>query len=256
MSDPDSARPTGAAGAASRRPDAAHRLLSWSGVFPLGTFLLIHVAATAAAARGDDEFASVARALRSPPAVALAWVAVLVPLAVHGAVGLWVVATRGRPLGFAPYPAPVRVAVRATGALGFIFIAVHLVELRTIPLGLPFGPRLGDGELASILVADLSSVWSGVPWCGAMYLVGAACVVFHFAAGLWGFFATTRAGQGVAARRRAAWGAGALGAAVWALFAHAVVFYATGSRLFGAGAAAEPTGAPCPDRLDGQDASK
>jgi succinate dehydrogenase/fumarate reductase cytochrome b subunit (b558 family) len=223
----------------------ARRLLSLSGVIPLGAFLVAHVAINARALRGDAAFASAVGALHRIPALALVeWLFVFVPLGVHAAVGLWLVVTR-RPLAEpSPYPDALRIAMRATGVAAIAFLGLHLPEVR---FRTP-GARLGGDELATALVADLSSTWHGVPWRGAAYLVGAACVTFHFAVGLWAFFVTTRAGRRPRARKWGAWGAGAIGAATWVMLANIVVFRATGTRLFwgaeelGDGSA----GVPCP----------
>ncbi|MGD0529195.1 MAG: hypothetical protein ABSE49_28915, partial [Polyangiaceae bacterium] len=105
--------------------------------------------------------------------------------------------------------------------------------------------RPGGPALLAALDADLSSMWHGLPWRAVAYLLGAACVCFHFAAGLWAFFAGTPRGEIPRTRRRAAWWAGAVGATLWLLFADVVVFHATGSRLLG-GAPEETPTFPCP----------
>jgi succinate dehydrogenase / fumarate reductase cytochrome b subunit len=201
-----------------------------SGVIPLGAFLIIHVAVNARALRGDAAFASAERAFHRWFALALVeWLFLWGPLLFHAAFGLWLVVAR-RPLAEpSPYPAAMRIAMRATGVAAIAFLAVHVPELRfrTVDGG-PAG-----AELATILAADLSSTWHGVPWRGAAYLVGAGCVTFHFAAGLWGFFVTTRGAHAARERRRAGWAAAAIGGVIGVLLANVVVFYATGSRLFG-----------------------
>jgi hypothetical protein len=144
-----------------------------------------------------------------------------------------------------PYPAGLRLAVRVTGLLAAAFLAMHLPEFRFRMVG----ARLGGGELATLLAADLSSTWHGVPWRGVAYLVGTGCVTFHFAAGLWGFFAASRLGpDSLIGRKRAAWGAAALGAAIWVAFANIVVSHATGAALIGGPMSETPSGAhgPCP----------
>jgi succinate dehydrogenase / fumarate reductase cytochrome b subunit len=225
-------------------PPLVRRLLSLTGVLPLGAFVLAHLAVNARALRSETAFALVVGAIHGMPATAfLEWLFVLAPLAVHAAIGLWLVVTR-RPLAeHSPYPRSLAIAVRATGVVAMGFLAMHLPELRFREAG----GRLGGNEMATVLSEDLSSIWHGVPWRGAAYLTGTACVSFHFAAGLWGFAVTTRAGRGPRVRRWAAWGAIAFGATIWGMFANVVVFHATGSRLFG-GAKGEPDGssAACP----------
>jgi succinate dehydrogenase/fumarate reductase cytochrome b subunit (b558 family) len=221
------------------------RLFSLSGVLPLGVFLLAHLALNARALRGDAAFTSAVHAVhRIPALVLLEWLLVFAPLVLHATVGLWLVVTRRSLAEPSPYPHALRIAVRATGVAAIAFLALHLPELR---FRTP-GARLGGDELGTVLVADLSSTWHGVPWRGAAYLVGTACVTFHFAAGLWAFFVTTRAGQSARARKWSGWGAGAIGAATWVMLANIVVFRATGARLFGGAGeqAVQSAGMPCP----------
>jgi succinate dehydrogenase / fumarate reductase cytochrome b subunit len=194
----------------------ARRLLSLTGVFPLGAFLVLHLVVNARALRGEAAFTRAAEGLERFPAIALVEaVVVFVPLVVHAAVGLWLVVAR-QPLAVpSPYPRGVAIGMRATG-------------------------------LVALLSADLSSTWHGVPWRGALYLVGVAAVTFHFAAGLWGAFARSRHAELAQTRRVAAWAAVALGAIMWLLFTDVVVLHATGSRLFGSPAPDPPSSEPCP----------
>jgi succinate dehydrogenase/fumarate reductase cytochrome b subunit (b558 family) len=234
-------------------PDPTHRpvasrlvrrLFSLSGVLPLGAFLLLHLAVNVRALRGETAFARAVDAIHRVPVIAaLEWLLVLAPLLLHASVGLWLVATRQTLAEDGHYPGPLRIAVRATGVAAVVFLAMHLPELRFHRAS----PRLDGAELATVLAEDLSSVWYGVPWRGAAYLVGTACVTFHFAAGLWAFAVTTRVGKGERARKWAGWAAAAFGAAVWMLLADVVVFHATGARLLGT--AEEPgSHVPCPAR--------
>src|SRR5262249_23634495 len=138
-----------------------------------------------------------------------------------------------------PYSPGVRAAMRATGVLAFVFLGLHLPELRfRIP-----GARPRSGELLTLLTSDLSSTWHGVPWRAVVYLVAAGGVAFHFAAGLWGFLATAWAGAGARNgrfRRGAAWGAAIVGGSFWLLLTDVVVLHATGTRLIGDPAPPEP----------------
>jgi succinate dehydrogenase/fumarate reductase cytochrome b subunit (b558 family) len=213
-----------------RRALLARRLFSLSGVVPLGLFLVLHVAINSRALRGDAAFARAIAVWHGIPALPIVEsLFVFAPLILHGVVGLWLVATRRALVPSAPYPRGVRLAMRITGVVAVAFVALHLPELRFRQLG----ARVDGGALATLLASDLSSTWHGVPLRGVAYLVGTGCVVFHFAAGLWGFVATTERGRAERARRWTAWGAAVLGAAMWALVANVVVYYATGARLFG-----------------------
>jgi succinate dehydrogenase / fumarate reductase cytochrome b subunit len=219
------------------------RAFTLSGVVPLGAFIVLHLAFNARALWGDWAFASTVESLERIPGLAvLESLLVFAPLVFHGALGLWLVATR-RPLAPpAPYPPGLRIAMRASGVGVLAFLALHLPAIRFHERS----TRLGAGELATLLDAQLSTTWHGVPWQGLVYLAGTACVTFHFACGLWGFYATTRAGRESALRRRrAAWGALGLGLLMWATFADVVVLRATGAALVG-GESPPPASRPCP----------
>ncbi len=220
------------------------RAFSLSGVVPLGAFLVLHLALNAQALNGASSFAEAVRSLQGVPAVPLLEsVFVFAPLVFHGALGLWLVASRRPLVPLAPYTPRVRIAMRVTAVVALAFLAMHLGEVRFHSAG----TRLNGDELATVLDADLSSISHGVPWRGLVYLVGTACVTFHFACGLWGFFATTRAGQGSARGRRwAACGAILGGVAMWVTFADVVVLRATGAKLFGAAVHEAARSEPCP----------
>ena len=223
----------------------ARRFFSLSGLVPLGAFLVIHVVTNARAIRGDAAFLAATRTFESVPALPLIEALfVFAPLVLHGALGLWLILTRRSFEPAAPYPRGVRLAMRATGVLTLAFLAMHLPELRFRQPGI----RPSGGELLTVLASDMSSTWHGIPWRGVVYLAAAGCVAFHFAAGLWGFFARPRRAGRVNAA--AAWVAGAVGAVLWALLANVVVLHATGARLFRGARddAPQSSAADCPQK--------
>jgi len=221
----------------------ARRIFSLSGLVPLGAFLVVHVVVNARAIRGEEAFDSAVSALARVPGLRLIEVVlVFAPLVLHAAVGLWLVATRASLHEPSPYPRPMALTMRATGVVALAFLALHLPEMRVLAPG----PRPQGGELLTILAADLSSTWLGVPWVGVLYLLGAAAVTLHFVAGAWAFLVRLPRGGSPASRRWIAWAAAALGVTMFVLFADAVVLHATGSRLFGSRAPAPPSQEPCP----------
>lgn len=220
-------------------PAALNRLFSLTGLVPLGAFLLIHVAINASVLWGATNFDHATAALHGIPALWLLEAAlVFAPLTVHAGLGLWLVLARATLALPRPYPPAVRVAMRATGAVAAVFLAAHLLEFRFHDARL----RLDGAELQTLLSADLSSTAHGLPWRGAAYLIGTACVSFHFVGGVWGAAASGRNGT----RRWAAAALGALGALLWMTFVAVVVFHATGARPFPA-VQADAT-EPCPER--------
>jgi succinate dehydrogenase / fumarate reductase cytochrome b subunit len=219
------------------------RAFSLSGVVPLGAFLVVHLAANARGIAGERALGEMARRLERIPALALVEaLLVFAPLALHAGIGLWLVVAR-RSLGpRTPYPRAIGIAVRVTGVLALAFLAMHLPELR---FRTP-GQRPDGALLSTLLAADLSSMRGGLPLRAVAYLLGTACVCFHFAAGLWGFFAGTPRGDDARARRLAAWWAAAVGATMWILFANVVVYHASGVRLFGHASPEASHAEPCP----------
>jgi len=221
----------------------ARRVFSLTGLVPLGAFLALHVVVNARAVRGEEAFDAAVSQVHSVPALRLLeLVFVFAPLVLHAAVGLWLVATRTSLTDPSPYPRAMAVTMRVTGVVVLAFLALHLPEMRVLSPG----PRPHGGELLTILSADLSSTWHGVPWAGLVYLAGASAVTLHFVAGAWGFFARLPRGADPATRRWIAWAAAALGVTMFALFADVVVLHATGSRMFGSHAPPPPSLEPCP----------
>ena len=143
---------------------------------------------------------------------------ILLPLAVHGAMGVWLVATQ-RPLATPrPYSPNMRVAMRIAGIGVLAFLAMHLPEDFA---GETRANDFGGSATADLLAADLSWTWQGLPWRALAYLVGAGCAAFHFGVGFWGLFAGSSQGQSSSrARVTAAWGLGAASFAIWLGFAN------------------------------------
>jgi len=228
---------------AQRRSALLRRAFTLSGVLPLGAFLVVHLVNNMRVLDGDAAFDRTVRAYARVPLLGvIEALVVFAPLLFHAVFGLWLVVGRQPLRTPSPYPPALRVAVRVTGALAVAFLAMHLPELRfREPTVRPSG-----AVLLTVLDADLSSMWHGLPWRAVVYLVGSACVCFHFAAGLWAFFAGTPRGQIARTRRRAGWWAIAVGATLWILFADVVVYHATGARLLGGEAHDDASTVPCP----------
>lgn len=212
----------------------------------MGGFLLAHLAVNASGLRGAGRFAAVLAAVHRVPALGALEASVLfAPLALHGALGGWLVAKRSPLMVPRPYPESVRVAMRVAGVGVLAFLAMHLPEFRWRA----GAERLGGHEVTTLLARDLSWTWHGLPWRGLAYLMGAACATFHLGAASWGLFATSRPGQSSPRSRvRAAWAIGTVSFAIWLGFADIVVMHATGAPLFGpapVGDAVDSTG-PCP----------
>ena len=200
--------------------------------------MIFHVAINAVALRGPRTFDhAVGWIDTSVPALALfQWLFVYVPLGIHGALGLWLVTTHKRLER--PYGPALGVAMRVTGVVALVFVATHVVDLHAGATG----PRLGAGEIATLLDASMSTVWLGVPWRGLWYLVGSGATVVHFVAGLWAALSAGRAKESVMLR----WVLAGLGFAMWLIVADVVVLRATGAAVVGDPASDRALMQPCP----------
>jgi succinate dehydrogenase/fumarate reductase cytochrome b subunit (b558 family) len=222
------------------------RIFSLSGVIPLGLFLTLHLVVCSAALFGRPVFVAAVGQLSGAAVVRVAEVAVvLVPLAVHSGIGVWLVATR-RSLPGRPYSPAMSRAMRVTGIAVLAFVVWHAWALRVRGAGADpeeLYSRLAESLSSTAWPSSASPEWRGVPLVALAYLAGVAVTVFHFAAGLWAFGASWRGA-------RAGWACAALGAALLFLGANTVVCFATGSRFFAPGeytpVDVEPKSTPCP----------
>jgi succinate dehydrogenase/fumarate reductase cytochrome b subunit (b558 family) len=217
-----SAPSTNSSGAAPAVATASvtERLFSLSGLVPLGAFLVVHLWMESRVLFGPRTFGSAA-----PGALltAVDVVLVLAPLLFHGAYGAFLTVKR-RPLGSPrPYPRAIAILMRISGGVALLFILAHVYTARVTLAG------ARGADLESVLAPRLSATTFGAPLLAIAYMVGLASVVFHFAVGVWGFFAQRKAST----RRVVAYACGATGVAVFVVGANVVTYLATGTRLLG-----------------------
>jgi succinate dehydrogenase/fumarate reductase cytochrome b subunit (b558 family) len=153
---------------------------------------------------------------------------IFVPLAFHALYGVKL-AFEGR-VNVARYPYSRNVLYtlqRVTGLVAFAFIGWHLWEFRFPKL---LG-RMNMDAFYPTLEAHLSSTYRGLPVLAAVYLVGIAASVMHFANGLftfsfsWGLCLTRRS------QRLFATAFGALGLIVFVMGAQTTLYFATGAQF-------------------------
>ena len=211
---------------AHERP-AVERWLTWSGLVPLPAFLLLHLSRELWLAFASD----VSLVLRPAPSLlgqASSWLLVWLPLAVHGALGLYF-ALSGRRLTALreDVPAQARLVSRVTSVIALLFVVYH-AQSYALPVWLgEANPQDGGFRL----LAELSSTHDGVPLLCGVYLLGLLATVTHAA------LAVHRAllGQGLleaAGRREAsARACAAFGVVLFGLGAAAVIRVASGLLL-------------------------
>jgi succinate dehydrogenase / fumarate reductase cytochrome b subunit len=236
---PDAAEPP----AAAERPEPAQeavpsgssderwrRLHRTSGAIFLGVFLVIHLLTNASALGGVDAWESVVGKMLRSKLLPLIEVFVLVPLAIHAFCGVRLLRRNGTPDEEMERYGDRRLwrAQRVTAVIVLVFVVGHVLSLR--------GQRLFFGLSAeavhTVLVAQLSSSWIGVPWVALLYLVGIGAAAAHFSNGLVAATASWRAGKEATVGRRMRIGAVALGLALFTVGAATVIGLATGPRLF------------------------
>jgi len=175
------------------RGSTLRRLHSLSGLFPVGAFLAFHLYVNAWALRGPDAYDAAARRLQQLPLAGVGEIVlVFLPLAFHGVVGLFLIATVSAAAEHAT-PSGRRLALfqRVTGILLFPFILFHLWTARLV--------QLSDHESLDLFRLMQGALAS--PWIRAAYAIGILAATGHLAAGLWSIPRTWELSLGRAARR-------------------------------------------------------
>jgi succinate dehydrogenase / fumarate reductase, cytochrome b subunit len=197
------------------------RLHSATGVVLLG-FVGFHLWETASATGGRERFVTRMTGLEgSAMAVLLEVALVLVPLVLHGVLGV-VRAVRHRGERHAGYPdAGSRMLQGLTGAVVLVFIGVHLTHTWALKWR-------GSGHFAAYeaLRTDLSQgVYLG------LYVVGLTALCVHLAQGLGAAAETWSLARTHRARRAWRLAAGALAAGLWLVAINTTSHFATGDSL-------------------------
>jgi succinate dehydrogenase / fumarate reductase cytochrome b subunit len=225
--------------ARSRRSFLLRRLHSLSGVFPVGVFLVTHLFTNAKALKGQPAFDRAVADINHLPFLPLLEIfGIFVPLAFHALYGVKLAFEGRGNVARYPYSRNVLYTLqRATGLVAVAFIGWHLAEFR-IPKLLG---RMPISAFYPTLEANLSSTYRGFPLLAAVYLVGIAASVVHFANGLftfsfsWGICLTRRS------QRLFATAFGVLGVVIFVMGAQTTLYFATGAQL---PAAPDPNSSP------------
>jgi succinate dehydrogenase/fumarate reductase cytochrome b subunit (b558 family) len=225
--------------ARARQSFLLRRLHSLSGVFPVGIFLVSHLWTNAKALKGQPYFDRAVADINHLPLLPLLEIfGIFLPLGFHAVYGV-VLAFQAR-INVVRYPYSrnaLYTLQRATGLVAFAFIAWHLWEYR-IPKLLG---KMSVDAFYPTLEAHLSSTYHGFPVLAAVYLVGIAASVVHFANGLftfafsWGICLTRRS------QRLFAVAFGLLGTVVFIMGAQTTIYFATGAQF---PAAPDPNSSP------------
>jgi len=199
---------------ASMHLDTKRKLHSFTGLFPLGAYLLFHAYEHMAVRNGRDAvIASLARSSNAPLEIAV----VLVPLLGHAVFGIRLARSQD------PSPAYASQAFRRlqayTGMVTALFVVVHV--------GTVWLPRVLAGRPAAAYGALTEQV--GALPVAALYALGVSAACIHFAQGLSAVLIRNRVlgistllARGVAV---------VVGTLLWLTFVNELMAYATGAPL-------------------------
>jgi succinate dehydrogenase / fumarate reductase, cytochrome b subunit len=203
---------------AAKRALAWRRLHSALGLLPLGAYLFFHAWEHWPVRLGRD---ALFLRLSGSASTALELTFVLLPLLVHGALGL---SLSRDPAGAAAYrSASFRRLQIASGALSGAFLLFHLLTA--------WLPRLAPATLVMQLAAVYSAMldWTGTGLFAVLHAVGLAAVCTHFGQGVG--LALPRLLPRLVAPRLGRWVGIGLAAALWLIFLNELAAYATYAPL-------------------------
>jgi succinate dehydrogenase / fumarate reductase, cytochrome b subunit len=195
-----------------RREFAIRRLHSLLGLIPVGVFLFVHFVTNVSILDGPATYQMRVDQIHSLGPVTLPvveWLLILLPILLHGVIGLIIVARGKRNLLYYPYANNFRYTLqRWTGVIALAFIIWHVFDTRgwfqvawwtahvTHPLG---GGAFDPARAAATSAVGIQGSWV----VGAAYLVGILASVYHLANGLWTMGITWGVWTSPSAQRRA-----------------------------------------------------
>ena len=169
------------------------RLHSFTGLIPVGGFMVFHLATNASIADGVEIFqyrVNVIHGLGPSTIMLLEWPFIFLPILFHAIVGMMIVSRGKRNVTAYPYPENIRYTLqRWTGVIAFFFIFWHVfhmhgwlkfewwVDYVAKPLG---GHQFDPARVITAAEAIQASIWIRL-----FYIVGVLCCVYHFVNGIW-----------------------------------------------------------------------
>ncbi len=173
------------------------RLQIWTGVLPVGLFLISHLVTNARAIAGAEVFdRAAAQIARIPNLYAIEVVAIALPMLLHVALGVMLGVTPQAAGDTVGYPRPwMLIAQRATGFFLVIYVVFHVSATR-----LSVARLRGTQDLFDLMARQLEH-----PGVLAFHAAGVLAAAYHFGngftalAGPWGVNAGPR-GRTLAAR--------------------------------------------------------
>lgn len=203
------------------------RLHSFTGIFPIGVFLIEHLYTNFGIVLGPSSFQTDVDFLWGLPGLFyLELFGIWVPLGFHGLLGLFYGFFRNSPNARVYRYGDNRryTWMRITGAIALVYIFFHMATMRW---GWNFGGWFTPFDWNDAAKSTAIAVQFAWPWVFIFYLIGLLATVYHFANGMWTAAITWGMTLTPASQRRWGWCCLALGvilavAGVWSLWYFAV----------------------------------
>lgn len=178
----------------SQSPLLLKRLMSFTGMLPMGGFLLQHLFSNSYIFLSPEAYDAHTKFLVGlPMVVVLELLFIYFPILLHAALGLAIIYQgQNNFASYGQFRNWMYFLQRLSGLLALVFIATHTSTTRIKTFF--FGGEMGAKEMSEIL-KDPFWFW--------FYLVGVVMVVFHFSNGLWSFLVTWGITIGQKAQRMA-----------------------------------------------------
>jgi len=169
------------------------RVHSVLGLFPVGAYLIFHLATNAAIIDGVAAYqhrADQIHQLGPTTIFVLEWLFIFLPILFHGILGMVIVARGERNVVRYTYGGNVRYTLqRWTGAIAFVFILWHVFHMHgwihadwwIEGVASRFGGKRFDPKNAYSAAVAIRASWLVV----ALYAVGVLVSVYHLANGIW-----------------------------------------------------------------------
>jgi succinate dehydrogenase / fumarate reductase cytochrome b subunit len=186
------------------------RLHSITGVFPVGVYMLVHLAVNASLLSAPSTFQKNVYQIHSLESLLpiVEWLFVLLPILFHGIIGIVIIRSGQANTSMYPYAANIRYTLqRATGIIAFAFIIWHVFHMhgwfhfdawKEIVVAPLHGAQFKPFNAGSTLGLAMSNVVVLV-----LYAIGVLSCVYHLANGLWTMGITWGLWTSQAAQRRA-----------------------------------------------------
>ncbi|MBI2265444.1 MAG: succinate dehydrogenase [Armatimonadetes bacterium] len=157
------------------------RLHSFTGIFPLGIFIVEHLFANSFSLFGQDVYDRVIAFYMGIPYIKVIEICLLaVPILYHAGYGFYIsfIGSINAP-PYQYFRNWMYILQRVTGIMAFMFIIAHVYSTKIAPMMLGIEPSFG------LMVEALKH-----PPVIAFYVVGIVSATFHFCNGLWSFMIT------------------------------------------------------------------